>query len=183
VPSRQRVVSALRGYARRPQLVDIEALEEFGVFQGLPIAWVEQRLDRLLEEGFVELSPDGPDRGRARLGLRIATPGRRLLEKSDARAQRVLMTPELLPAKLSPGDLELMRLLGELRSRIGHLENRPAFSILPNATVEAIVRARPTHLGDLAGVAGMGPERVRRYGRKILRVIGRSAKLRGRQRS
>ena len=174
-PPRQRLVSALRGYAPRPQLVDIRALGEFGVFKDLPVAWVEQRLDQLLEEGFVELSPGTDDRRPPRFGLRIATPGRRLLEASDASALRILRAPpQLPPAELSPRDRVLTALLLELRSRVGRLENRPAFSILPNATVDAIVQARPTNLGDLAGITGMGPERVRKYGRRILGAIGRS---------
>ncbi len=47
----------------------------------------------------------------------------------------------------------------------------PAFRIMGDRTLEALVRARPSDLDELLNVHGIGPTIARKYGKKLLEVL------------
>ena len=47
----------------------------------------------------------------------------------------------------------------------------PAFVVFTDATLVAIAEARPQSLDELAGLAGVGPAKLERYGRSVLEVL------------
>jgi ATP-dependent DNA helicase RecQ len=47
----------------------------------------------------------------------------------------------------------------------------PAYCVFPNATLDALVRERPTTPADLARVKGLGPSKLERYGAELLALI------------
>lgn len=179
-PRRPMVLRYLRGYARGAVLPTVlDAVPEFGVFCGLPNAWVARLIDGLVEEGYLELDLDGDDRcseaerpDRLRLGER----GRIALKRpASLEAAPFIPTPESAALeRLRATDTEAAAVeeaLVRLRARLARSEGRPAFSVLPNDVVAVLVRVRPADLGELASVRGMGAERVRKYGRKILGAL------------
>ena len=76
---------------------------------------------------------------------------------------------DLHPAPLSTAHGVVLDALRAFRSNVGRDEGRPAFSVLPKATVLDIIARKPANLGDLAAVPGMGSARLRRHGRRIVR--------------
>jgi superfamily II DNA helicase RecQ len=50
----------------------------------------------------------------------------------------------------------------------------PAYVIAHDATLLAVVEARPDSLAELGRVRGMGPARLARYGPEMLAVLGKS---------
>ena len=48
---------------------------------------------------------------------------------------------------------------------------KPAYTVLADAALEAIVRLRPTTLQELSSVKGVGPSKLRLYGEPILAVV------------
>ncbi|MFJ4026478.1 ATP-dependent DNA helicase UvrD2 [Paenarthrobacter sp. NPDC089989] len=53
----------------------------------------------------------------------------------------------------------------------------PAYVVFTDATLTAIAEARPETLEQLAGLAGVGPSKLERYGEAVLEVLTESAEL------
>ncbi len=174
---RSRLVSLLRGLAPRGvAALARRDLPEFGAFVGLPVAWVDDLVDALVEEGYIELG-DSPGAG-VRASLR--TPPLRL----SRAGLRVLQDQESLPTRLSCGRYRRSRPTGreavmqELESKLFALrrelaadEGRPVYGIFPNSLLGEIVLRRPRNIGELAELPGMGPQRLQKYAQPILSVI------------
>ena len=47
----------------------------------------------------------------------------------------------------------------------------PAYVVFADATLEAVAARRPRARGDLAGVTGIGPVKLERYGDALLQVV------------
>jgi ATP-dependent DNA helicase RecQ len=184
-PRRALIVRYLRGFASNPVLPTVlDAVPEFGVFHGLPNAWVERLIDGLIDEGYLEV--DLEDKGQRGDALRsaplfLAERGRLALKSpSSLEVGPFLPTPDgEARARLRDSDPCAGAVedgLTQLRAQLARGEGRPAFSVLPNDVIAALVRIQPGDLGGLAGVRGMGVERVRKYGRKILNAIRKAKK-------
>ena len=78
-----------------------------------------------------------------------------------------------LRASLAPGDRELFDLLRSWRASLAHDEGVPAYAVLTNAQLAAIVRARPQGRGGLLKVPGLGQKKANRYADAILAILGR----------
>lgn len=59
--------------------------------------------------------------------------------------------------------------------RLGRAEGKAAFIVASNATLEAILRARPTTLQALAAIRGVGPVFCERHGESLLQKLGEMA--------
>jgi len=59
------------------------------------------------------------------------------------------------------------------RDQEAHRQDRPLFKVLNNHILVTLAQARPRTPEELAGVSGLKPYHVRRYGRRILQAIGR----------
>jgi DNA helicase-2/ATP-dependent DNA helicase PcrA len=51
----------------------------------------------------------------------------------------------------------------------------PAYVVFTDATLTAIAEARPKSLEQLAGLAGVGPSKLERYGEAVLQVLAQSS--------
>jgi len=70
-----------------------------------------------------------------------------------------------------PIDGELVERLRDLRTRLASERAVPPYVIFSNKTLEALARARPTTLPELAGVHGIGPSKLDAYGEVILDTL------------
>ncbi len=76
------------------------------------------------------------------------------------------------PGQALAGDEAAMfAALKELRLHLA--AGKPAYTVLPDAALEAIVRLRPGSLQELAAVKGVGPAKLRLYGDPILALVAR----------
>lgn len=72
---------------------------------------------------------------------------------------------------LTGDDAAMFAALKELRLHLA--AGKPAYTVLPDAALEAIVRLRPTSLQELAAVRGVGPSKLRLYGEAFLTAVAR----------
>lgn len=82
------------------------------------------------------------------------------------------------PAEPEPNGLAgdpLWESLKALRTEWAREVKQPAYCIFSNATLEALVRERPASPQALAGIKGLGPARLERYGTQILAAIREAA--------
>ena len=76
------------------------------------------------------------------------------------------------PVALEGTDRSLYAALAEWRIKQAKLERVPAFHVFHNRVLAAIAGARPRTREELAGVSGVGPAKLERYGADVLEVVG-----------
>ena len=73
------------------------------------------------------------------------------------------------------GDDPLLDALKRWRSSVAKGANVPAYVVFADATLEAVAARRPSARGDLAGLTGIGPVKLERYGDALLQVVREQA--------
>jgi ribonuclease D len=76
-------------------------------------------------------------------------------------------------SRLDPRGLAVLRALHEQRESWARAERRPPFKVLSPETLVALATVRPRSRAALAGVPGLPPRLVDRYGEGILDAVGR----------
>ncbi|GGJ63088.1 DNA helicase RecQ [Deinococcus aquiradiocola] len=79
--------------------------------------------------------------------------------------------PDPAPTPDSVPDPDLLERLRAWRLEVSREMERPAFTVMTNASLEAVATLRPTTEAALLAVPGMGPKRVEAYGADLLRVV------------
>jgi DNA helicase II / ATP-dependent DNA helicase PcrA len=115
----------------------------------------------------------GPDRARA--GLGGARPSGLAASGSDRASDR---SPRRERERAAPpsGSEAAFEALRSWRGERARNDGVPAYVIAPDATLLALLEARPRprSAAELARVPGLGPARIERYGAEILAVLARS---------
>jgi hypothetical protein len=112
--------------------------------------------------------------------------GQEQLEQAQAAAP-IILAPDLPPtppatqgtdaerpdptADLTPEQAAIYARLRDWRNAEAKRQDMSRFIIASNATIAEIARRVPYTAADLKAVRGMGPERLRKYGEKILEVV------------
>jgi DNA helicase II / ATP-dependent DNA helicase PcrA len=68
--------------------------------------------------------------------------------------------------------------LKEWRRKRAKTEGVPARAVLPDRTLDGIVRKMPKDWADLAGIPGMDPAKLERYGDELLVMVAAVARSR-----
>lgn len=172
---RRRLVNHLRGNQAAPRSGEpattdgghgVSGLSEiYGIFWAETAAWVEEVVDGLIEEGYIDLLPP------PRRALTIPAAGERLRRGRERPGASWLPRRPLLGSH--PALEERLR---ALRRRLALEESRPPYGVFSNATLAYLATHRPGNLGELAAVPGLGARRVQAYGRKILAALKKGEK-------
>ncbi|MFE5335332.1 ATP-dependent DNA helicase UvrD2 [Isoptericola sp. NPDC056573] len=72
-------------------------------------------------------------------------------------------------------DVALFDALREWRLSVARETDKPAFTVLGDATLAAIAELKPTSVAQLARVNGVGPAKIDRYGQTILAIVAEQA--------
>jgi ribonuclease D len=73
--------------------------------------------------------------------------------------------------------LAVLEELLQFRDEKARLSDRPPFKILSNETMRELAEKKPSTLQDMAGVPGLPPRSVERYGRDILKAVAQGCSL------
>ena len=110
--------------------------------------------------------------------------GREAWLEEECEALAALPVPERPPdedgyrrirgaSRLSPRGLAVLRVLYLQREAWARAENRPPFKVLSPETLIALAERQPTEPAALAGVPGLSPRLVERYGEALLAAVAR----------
>lgn len=72
-------------------------------------------------------------------------------------------------------DPELLESLRQWRTRVAGETDRPAYTVLVDATLAGIAEVRPRTVADLARVRGIGPAKIEQYGSALLAIVAEHA--------
>jgi ATP-dependent DNA helicase RecQ len=81
---------------------------------------------------------------------------------------------DLVPPRAGPGqagDATLLASLRTWRSEVARKHGVPAYVVLHDTTIDGIAAARPTTLGQLRGIPGIGDKKLEHYGDELLALV------------
>nr|BFF18729.1 hypothetical protein GCM10025730_22500 [Promicromonospora thailandica] len=96
----------------------------------------------------------------------------------ESRAPRARTAPRDQARALLTGehDAELFDALRDWRLEVARETDKPAYTVLTDATLAAIAEMRPSGTAELARVNGIGPAKIDRYGAAILAIVSGAAR-------
>ena len=108
---------------------------------------------------------------RAKRHLTLTWSGRpsRFLAELGVEAQRL----DGKPRAEEPSD-PIYQTLKRWRLRRAKLDEIPAYVVFHNATLAEIAERRPSTIGELAAIPGVGPTKLERYGQEVLAALSRA---------
>ncbi|MCV2396529.1 ATP-dependent DNA helicase UvrD2 [Actinotalea sp. M2MS4P-6] len=150
-----------------------------GLSEGLmPISLAETD-DAIAEER--RLLYVGVTRAREHLHLswsRSRTPGGRASRRRTRFLAGVLpeqtrtgARPPAAPVRDADVDPELFEALRTWRQQVATESDKPAYTVLADATLRGVAAVRPTTLTQLRDVKGIGPTKIDRYGETLLAIV------------
>jgi ATP-dependent DNA helicase RecQ len=80
-----------------------------------------------------------------------------------------LVPPRAAPGQ--PGDATLLASLRAWRSEVARTRGVPAYVVLHDTTIDGIASARPTTLGQLRDIPGIGDKKLEHYGDELLALV------------
>ena len=180
---------AVRGHARllpRREGLEWEAVFLIGVSEGLlPISHADtpegiEEERRLLYVGvtrakthlYVSYAKQRPSGRSTRTRTRFLDgiwPEPTVDPKTQPRRRRRTRAEDLV--READADPELFERLRQWRARVAEEVNKPAFTVLHDATLASIASVEPTTLRQLALIRGIGPSKLDQFGPQILAVV------------
>ncbi len=164
------VAGLLRGVGARSE--EHRALDTYGAYKHRATDEVVYLVRQLVLMGF--LSIDLTQFGAAKLtpatrpvlrdGKTVELDAYRVPEPKTRRAKVAVPESDDVPKDL----FEHLRLL---RSELARENEVPAYIVFDNKTLEAIASARPTSLGEMARVSGVGEAKLARYGERFVAAV------------
>ncbi|QNM97722.1 DNA helicase RecQ [Chitinimonas koreensis] len=149
----------------------------FGIGRELPEAAWRSVFRQLLAGGYLATDSEGYGtlhltdaarpllRGELELHLR-GLPEKRKRDKSERDKKRSAASLDIAPA-----DEPLWQRLRQKRRELADAQSVPAYLIFSDATLKAMLDARPATLSDMAHISGVGAQKLDRYGLAFLDVL------------
>jgi superfamily II DNA helicase RecQ len=94
-----------------------------------------------------------------------------LLKRIEALEKTVAELSAALPVKRSPKDEALYNALREKRREAANELEIPLYCVATNKMLNGIVATKPKTLDELRTIYGFGPNKVKLYGKGILKVV------------
>lgn len=178
---RGRLVEHLLGKTKEPSSFEA-GLSTFGVGQEFSATGWRDLIDQLLFDGLMKEDPnDGRPliglgdvegvravyRGERRVALRQAPEGQDPSTRSGRPRKRTREAAEAL----GPHDQPLFEALRLWRTAEAKRQHVPPYVIFPDRTLIDLAIRKPSNLGALAGVNGVGESKLGRYGEAVLDVL------------
>ena len=171
----------------------LDRLSTFGLLSHLTQGEAVMLIDAILEIGLIEqtdvdrfrpvlnLTERGEDvvHGREPLAEPLELPDY-LVSKlcrdpsmSPAREPTDMTSPQTLP-DLPPANPVLLAALRQWRGTLADASGQKAYMVMTNATINLLARYRPTSLGQLESIKGIGQSKLERYGGLLLELISQN---------
>jgi ATP-dependent DNA helicase RecQ len=155
-------------------------LSTHGLLRDRPRPWVQALLRRLLTAGLIDitgdefplvfLTPLGAATMKGEQQVRVLLPAEGAGRRRGKEKKRTAKTAEVM-RRLTPTDLALFDRLRSARLEIARTRGVPPYVICHDRTLAEISMRRPTTLGELGTVHGMGPARLATCGERFLGLV------------
>jgi ATP-dependent DNA helicase RecQ len=114
-------------------------------------------------------SARGVLKGETEVMLREAAPGSRVRATRVKSRRGDLASPAI--ARGEPGSASLVGALRAWRSEVARKRGVPAYVVLHDSTIDGIASLRPTTLGALRDIPGIGDKKLEHYGDELIALV------------
>jgi ATP-dependent DNA helicase RecQ len=176
----ERVAQVLAG-SRVREVLDrgLDRIPTYGKLSDVSLDAIKDLLGALADQGLLErrgieggrpgafvlaLTPEGRAVAMGKERPKLELPGGR----SPRRRQATKAAPD------TPADPELLVRLKQWRSEEASRQAVPAYVVFHDSTLAAIAAARPETTDRLAGIKGVGPSKLARYGSSLLQLVAQA---------
>ena len=165
----------------RLRRLGLTELSTHGLLEDRPKAWVLALLRRMITAGLIDLSTgEFPIPYLTRLGvatMKDEEPVRVLVPPPDAGQTRTRKKERRPSNRELPDDVDssLFERLRATRLDLARAKGVPAYVVCHDRTLLEIAAYKPTSMEALAGIHGMGPARIERYGEPFLATVSSHA--------
>jgi len=146
-----------------------DQLSTFGIGEHLSVAEWRSLFRQLIAQGFLYVDHERFG------GVRLTEKSRPLLKGEECLNARKLIKPEkskkAAKAKVSNIHQPLMDALKKLRKELADEQGLPPFVIFHDSTLIQMTEQRPSELGEMQFISGVGDKKLQQYGKAFLEVI------------
>ncbi|WP_368562715.1 DNA helicase RecQ [Pseudoxanthomonas sp. UTMC 1351] len=169
----QHIIDVLRGSdGERIKQCGHDQLTTYGIGKDLDARTWRSVFRQLVASGLLEVDAEGYG------GLRLTEASRSLLRgertlhlRQESQEKRERERGPRSGVAVPSNDLPVFQALRELRAQLAREQNVPAYVIFHDSTLRNIAEHRPSSLGDLARVGGIGGTKLARYGQQVLDAV------------
>ncbi|WP_269532587.1 DNA helicase RecQ [Chitinimonas sp. BJYL2] len=152
-----------------------DQVSTFGIGKDMPEAAWRSVLRQLLAGGYLQTEPEFgglqlTDLARPLLRGELSVQLRGLPEKKRERAERG-QKRSAASLDIAPADDALWQALRSKRRALADAQAVPAYLIFSDATLKAMLDAKPATLAEMAHISGVGAQKLERYGLEFLDVL------------
>ena len=151
-----------------------DTLSTYGIGKDLDVRAWKGVFRQLVAASLLEVDPESHGGLRLTDASRdVLTGRRRMMMRRDTAAprERGERSGQRSGLPVASGDLALFNALRGLRAELAREQNVPAFVIFHDSTLRNIAEMRPTSMGELARVGGIGGTKLERYGEKLVEIV------------
>lgn len=157
-----------------------DLLKTFGVGHDVPARDWRDYLLQMLQMGFIEIAYTEDKHLKVTMLGREALFGDKevelaMIRREDRRKNKIKQTQQELPMQYSNGDKTedpaLFSVLRKLRQNIAEENNWPAYVVMSDKTLHALVKEKPTTLNAFSNIYGIGEYKLNTYGKRFVDVI------------
>ena len=175
----------------RSQRYQLDQLTVFGLLKQYDGKKLMSMMHRVIEAGLIrQRDPDGNRRPIIEItpqGIEVMKGTRTppsilatllprqstLVQKTSGSSSKSTKTKETLAA-LDDASRDVFERLRTVRAKIAKEKQLPAYTICHDSTLMLIASHRPSDLEALEMIKGMGPHKIRMYGKQLLEAVGES---------
>ena len=177
---RTRIVDLLYGSTSKPILeARLNAVEAYGQLRALGRSGIDRLVRRLLAADYLRVEGlEFPVLEMTRKGTAVLSGVEPLVWDQERRSESNGSVSGKAPSSrgpIGPVHSGLFEELRRLRAAIAAEEGVAPFMVFHDKTLRHIASAPPSSLTDLAGIPGIGPAKLERYGRQVLTVVEAAA--------
>ncbi|MEO1962224.1 MAG: DNA helicase RecQ [Cycloclasticus sp.] len=150
-----------------------DQISTFGI--GSEFSMTEWRtiLRQLIALGYIHV--DAESHGALKLAelSRAVLRGEKMLQLRKQSKEEKLATEKKKKSPVRPQDEPLWEALRALRMQLAEEAGVPPYVIFHDATLQELVKKRPTIIADMRYISGIGDQKIKRYGKKFLTEIAK----------
>jgi ATP-dependent DNA helicase RecQ len=148
-----------------------DQISTFGIGQEFPIAEWRVIIRQLIAMSFLEIDMERHGALRLTEKCRPLLRGEESLELRKVQKQEKQLSSKKGKHTVRPQDIPLWEALRALRLSLAQEAGVPPYVIFHDATLQEMLKKRPTTENDMSRISGVGEQKLSRYGRKFIHEI------------
>lgn len=147
----------------------LDTLSTYGLLRELGTAEVRDRIDFLIQEGYLYLDTGHQTLSLTEQSRQVLFQDRQL--QMPVRVEQARAADFVVSSGLNGAEEALLQALRDKRTQLAKDAGVPAFMIFTNATLQEMAKKKPTKMSQFRKISGVGELKASWYARDFLDII------------